>query len=60
MSAAKAISDHMHDFVCGSDGRVVSMAVCAYAVLRALAMPPSAVQGPECAWLHASLVCKAV
>jgi malate dehydrogenase len=27
MSAAKAISDHMHDFVCGSDGRVVSMAV---------------------------------
>ncbi|KAJ1493393.1 malate dehydrogenase, partial [Baffinella frigidus] len=27
MSAAKAISDHMHDFICGSDGRVVSMAV---------------------------------
>ena len=27
MSAAKAISDHLHDFVLGSDGRVVSMAV---------------------------------
>ena len=27
MSAAKAISDHLHDFVVGSDGRVVSMAV---------------------------------
>lgn len=27
MSAAKAISDHMHDFVCGSSGRVVSMGV---------------------------------
>ena len=27
MSAAKAISDHLHDFVVGSQGRVVSMAV---------------------------------
>lgn len=27
MSAAKAISDHMRDFVCGSGGRVVSMGV---------------------------------
>lgn len=27
MSAAKAISDHLHDFVLGSDGRVVSMGV---------------------------------
>ena len=27
MSAAKAISDHMHDFVCGSGGRIVSMGV---------------------------------
>ena len=27
MSAAKAISDHMRDFVCGSEGRIVSMGV---------------------------------
>jgi len=27
MSAAKAISDHMRDFVCGSNGKVVSMGV---------------------------------
>ncbi len=27
MSAAKAISDHLHDFVLGSDGRIVSMGV---------------------------------
>ena len=27
MSAAKAIGDHLHDWICGSDGRWVSMAV---------------------------------
>jgi len=27
MSAAKAIGDHLHDWICGSEGRWVSMAV---------------------------------